>query len=398
MNDVITNLEEILYPHQIEAVAKLHNGSILCGGVGTGKSITSLGYYWKMTNGACDIPLYIITTAHKRDSKEWDAECARFGIPFRYRTELVVDSWNNIERYKDVRDSFFIFDEHKAIGSGKWAKLFVKICRQNQWILLTATPGDRWLDYVSVFVANGFFKNRSQFIARHVVVNPYVTYFSVKDYLHVDELIRMRDYILVEMPYKKPATKEEINIVCSYDKEKYLVAMKDRWDPYNDKPIANASALCYVLRQIVNSDFSRIKNVLRIILEKKKVIVFYNFDYELELLKEHIPVTITEWNGHKHDALSTEDEWVHLVQYSAGAEGWNCIETDTIIFYSQSYSYKMTEQAKGRIDRLNTPFDTLYYYILQSESDIDKAIARCLNKKKEFNADRWLKGVYFNDA
>lgn len=389
-------MEPVLYDHQKKAILKLRSGSILCGGVGTGKSITALGYYYyRVTDSKCDKPLYIITTAHKRDSKEWEMECARWGIPEEHNTPVTIDSWNNIEKYRDVERCFFIFDEHKAIGSGKWAKLFVRIAKRNGWILLTATPGDTWMDYVSVFVANGFYKNRTEFINKHVIINPYVTYFSVKDYIDVPELIKNRDKILVEMPYKKPATKQEIVMTCKYDKEMYDNIMKNRWDPYKEWPIENASALCYVLRKVVNSDVSRIENVLKIIKKRKKVIIFYNFDYELEILKEYINCTITEWNGHQHDEISHDDKWAHLVQYTAGAEGWNCIETDTIIFYSQSYSYKTTEQSKGRIDRLNTPFDTLYYYILRSESDIDKAISRSLNDKKEFNANKYIEGVVF---
>ena len=386
-----------LYPHQKDAIKKLRNGSILCGGVGTGKSITSLGYYYQETKGRCDIPLYIITTAHKRDSGEWQMECLRWGIPDEYGTQVVIDSWNNIERYKDVTNSFIIFDEHKAIGSGKWAKRFVRIARNNQWILLTATPGDTWMDYVSVFIANGFFRNRTDFINQHVIVNPYVSYFSVKSYFNVEQLIKYRDKVLVEMPYKKPATKEELTVTCDYDQELYKEVMKTRWNPFDNKPIENASECCYILRKIVNSHVSRIENVLEILNVKKKAIIFYNFDYELEILKSRIPFTTTEWNGHNHDRISNDERWAHLVQYTAGAEGWNCIETDTIIFYSMSYSYKATEQSKGRIDRLNTPFDTLYYYILKSESDIDKAIARSLNNKREFNANSYMKGVVFNE-
>lgn len=389
-------MEPELYKHQQKAISKLRSGSILCGGVGTGKSITSIGYYYyKVTKTECNVPLYIITTAHKRDSGEWEMECARWGIPFEHSTHLVIDSWNNIEKYRDIENSFIIFDEHKAIGSGKWAKAFIRIARRNGWILLTATPGDTWMDYCAVFVANGFYKNRTEFINKHVITNPYVTYFSVKSYINVPELIRNRDKILVEMPFIKPATKEEIIVPCEYDEALYKETMKTQWDPFEQRPIENAAALCYILRKICNIHESRIKNILEIINKKKKVIIFYNFDYELQILKENIHCTTTEWNGHQHDELSKDDMWAHLVQYSAGAEGWNCIETDTIIFYSQSYSYKATEQSKGRIDRLNTPFKTLYYYILKSESDIDKAIARRLNDKKEFNANKYLKGVVF---
>lgn len=382
-------MEPTLYPHQQQAISKMHNGCILCGGVGTGKSITSLGYYYyKVSNSKPEKPLYIITTAHKRDSNEWVFECLRWGL------EATIDSWNNIEKYIDVTNAFFIFDEHKAIGNGKWSKCFIKITRQNKWILLTATPGDNWMDYIPVFIANGFYKNRTDFIHQHVIVNPYVTYFSVKDYINVTKLQRCRDKILVDMPFKKIAEKEEIPILCEYDTKLYSVVRKDRWNPWENKPIENAAEMCYLLRKVCNSHLSRIKKVLEIINIRKKVIIFYNFDYELELLKEYIEIPITEWNGHQHDEILDEDSWAHLVQYSAGAEGWNCITTDTIIFFSSSYSFKQTEQASGRIDRLNTPFKTLYYYKLYTESDIDKAINLALVTKKEFNAIKFVRETF----
>ena len=386
------SLEPVLYPHQQKAIDKMHNGCILCGGVGTGKSITSLGYYfYRVSDSKPSRNLYIITTAHKRDSKEWDMECMRWGIPDLFDISLTVDSWNNIEKYTDVEDAFFIFDEHKAIGNGKWSKCFLKIARKNKWVLLSATPGDNWMDYIPVFIANGFYKNRTDFIRQHVIVNPYVTYFSVKDYINVEKLKTYRDAVLIDMPFKKIAEKEEIQILCDYDIEAYNIIRKDRWNIWEEKPIENAAELCYLLRKVCNSHISRLNNVIDIINLRKKVIIFYNFDYELELLKEYIDVPITEWNGHQHDTILDSDSWAHLVQYAAGAEGWNCITTNTIIFFSLSYSYKQTEQASGRIDRLNTPYSTLYYYKLSTNSDIDKAINLALTTKKEFNAIKFVR-------
>lgn len=377
-------MEPTLYPHQQQAISKMHNGCILCGGVGTGKSITSLGYYYyKVSNSKPEKPLYIITTAHKRDSNEWGFECLRWGL------KATIDSWNNIEKYVDIENAFFIFDEHKAIGNGKWSKCFIKIAKKNKWVLLTATPGDNWMDYISVFIANGFYRNRTDFIRQHVIINPYVTYFSVKDYINIEKLQKCRDVILVDMPFKKIAEKEEIQIICNYDKTLYSMIYKDRWNPFDEQPVENASEMCYLLRKVCNTNYSKIKNLLKLITKHKKVIVFYNFDYELELIKQHVKTKLTQWNGHLHEEILNDDEWVHLVQYSAGAEGWNCITTDTIIFYSLSYSYKQTEQAAGRIDRLNTPFSKLYYYKLYTESDIDKAINRALATKKDFNAKKF---------
>ena len=386
----------VLYPHQQDAIGRMHNGCILCGGVGSGKSMTGLGYYYyRVSNSHPKIPLYIITTAHKRDSMEWEFEANKWGIPFLFDDlTFVIDSWNNIEKYADVKDAMFIFDEHKAIGNGKWAKCFLKISQQNRWVILTATPGDNWMDYVPVFVANHFYRNRTDFIRQHVVVNPYVTYFSVKNYVNVEKLIEFRNKILVEMPFQKIAVKEEIQQICEYNTEKYDVIFKNRWNFYEEEPIKNASEMCYLLRKVCNSSPDRVVKLLDILKTHDKVIIFYSYDYELDILKSAIiDRTLTEWNGHSHDPISHDGKWAHLVQYAAGAEGWNCVETDTIIFYSLSYSYKQMEQAAGRIDRLNTPFETLYYYRLTSDSDIDKAIRLALQTKKEFNANKFVQGV-----
>ena len=385
-----------LYEHQRAAVNKLDSGKILCGGVGTGKSRTALAYYFeKECGGKLEsakpkmkmlINLYIITTARKRDTKEWEDECS----PFNIDKELVtVDSWNNVSKYKDVTGSFFIFDEQRVVGKGQWVKAFLKIARNNRWILLSATPGDTWSDYIPVFIANGYFRNRSEFVRNHVVYDPYITKFpKVKGYRGQGYLLKLRNDILVDMKFVRHTVSHEESMTVDYDRELYKKVMKDRWNPYKNEPIPTASELCYVLRRVTNSHQSRIDAVVNISKKRKKIIVFYNFDYELDILKNakyKKGTVVAEWNGHKHEPIPKTDRWVYLVQYTAGAEGWNCIETDTIVFYSQSYSYKTTVQASGRIDRLNTPFVDLYFYKIKSRSSIDLAIGRALRNKKDFN-------------
>ena len=164
-----------LRDYQLDAVHRMKNGCILCGGVGSGKSRTSLAYYFTQ-EGGCIQPyspmkkprdLYIITTARKRDDLEWDEELVPFLLSTKpennslYKNKVIIDSWNNIGKYTDVKGAFFIFDEQRVVGSGAWVKSFLKIARWNKWILLTATPGDTYSDYLPVFLANGFFKNRT---------------------------------------------------------------------------------------------------------------------------------------------------------------------------------------------------------------------------------------------
>ena len=371
----------------------MKNGSILQGSVGSGKSRTGIAYFYTQICGAsledCVIQnptnLYIITTARKRDTFEWEDELSIFNFP--ESMSIIIDSWNNIKKYEQVQDSFFIFDEQRVVGSGAWVKAFLKITKNNKWILLSATPGDTWSDYIPVFIANGFYKNRTEFLRRHAVYSYYSKYPKIERYLETRMLIRLRDSILVKMDYEHKVIKHKETIFVNYNKIMYKTLWSNRWDIFEDVPIKNISKLCYLARKIVNSDESRSEAILKLANEHPKVIIFYNFDYELEILKclaYEEGTEVAEWNGKKHQPIPRSKRWVYLVQYAAGSEGWNCIETDTIIFYSQNYSYKTTIQASGRIDRLNTPFTDLYYYYLRSNAPIDIGINICLKKKQNF--------------
>lgn len=382
-----------LYPHQETAVEKLSNGSILWGGVGTGKSRVSAEYYMRKETGQ---DVYVITTAKKRDSLDWDEEFAAYGIGKHVGGTvaglLTVDSWNNIEKYADVVGAFFIFDEQRLVGAGKWSKAFIKIAKRNRWLLLTATPGDTWLDYIPVFIANGFYKNRTEFKREHVVYNAYTKFPKVERYIGVGKLIRYRRQLLVEMPYERRTKRHIVEYDCNYEQELLDKVYIKRWNPYEERPIRDISEMFRVMRKVVNSDPSRLAMLRTLLKKHPKLIIFYNFDYELEILRqlsdEH---NVAEWNGHKHEEIPVGDNWVYLVQYVAGSEGWNCVETDAMAFYSLTYSYKNWHQAFGRIDRLNTPFLDLYYYVLKSRGVIDVVVGKSLKNKRNFNESDFVR-------
>ena len=396
-----------LYPHQLKAIEEMKNGSVLKGGVGTGKSRTAIAYYFQKEcggnlriNGEGDFSrmatpkdLYIITTAKKRDQKDWEKECSPFGLSSEREAsfdgvKVTVDSWNNIKNYRDIYDAFFIFDEQRLVGSGAWVKSFIKIAKANRWIVLSATPGDTWMDYVPIFVANGFYKNRTEFIRQHVVYNNFSKYPKIDRYVEQGILIKLRKKILVEMPYVRKTVRHIKKILVGYDKDKFEKVFKDRWNIFEERPIRDVAELFIAMRKVVNSDPSRLGAVLGLAEKHKRLIIFYNFNYELDVLRsagEMLDIPLAEWNGHKHEEIPAGDRWIYLVQYTAGAEGWNCTATDAMIFYSLNYSYKIFEQAQGRIDRLNTTYHDLYYYVLQSDSLIDKAILKALASKRSFN-------------
>jgi len=399
-----------LYDYQYEAVKHMKNGCILNGGVGSGKSRTALYYYFMQQNGNISQSgyfsmkdpkdLYIITTARKRDTFEWEDELQNFCMTIDqgrekqlYGNKIIVDSWNNIKKYAEVSNAFFIFDEQRVVGYGTWTKTFLKIVKDNEWILLSATPGDTWSDYIPVFIANGFYKNKTEFAREHIMYSRFSKYPKIERYINTGRLLALRRNILVDMDFNRKTVRHHEDIYVDYDIQKYKMVTRRQWDPYNDEPIQQASSLCYVLRRIVNESEFRVLALLELLENIDKAIIFYNFDYELDILLNlglKADTKVAQWNGHKHEDIPKSPKWIYLVQYTAGAEGWNCTLTDTIIFYSQNYSYKITEQACGRIDRVNTTFKDLYYYHLKSRSGIDLAISSALAKKKNFNEIKWL--------
>lgn len=400
--------------HQVDALDRIRNGCIIHGGTGSGKSRTSLAYYYTQFGGRIKVidedwveldgkmrnprDLYIITTAQKRDKLEWDVEMTPFLLTPNqeiavYDHKVVIDSWNNIQKYKTVTGAFFIFDEQRVVGSGAWVKAFLKIAKANQWILLSATPGDCWSDYIPVFIANGFYRNRTEFKEEHIVMKPFTKFPQIDRYINTGRLIRLRNKILIDMDFERETIQHHEFLFTDYDKQAYRDIVKLRWNPFADKPIETPGEFCQCLRRTVSETDSRQVAMLELFEQHPKLIVFYNFDYERELLLNlgyGADVEIAEWSGHKHQPIPESDRWVYLVQYNAGAEGWNCIKTDTIVFYSENYSYKMMEQAAGRIDRMNTKYRDLYYYHLTSKSSIELAVRRALNEKKQFNEQRFV--------
>ena len=369
-----------LYSHQEEALGLLQSGKVLVGGVGSGKS--RVGASWALSQ-ADESKIIVITTARKRDSLEWEGEFAALGADFE---EVTIESWNNISKFDDCCLNVFIFDEQRVVGSGTWVKSFLKIVENNQWIMLSATPGDVWLDYVPLFIANGYYKNRTEFAERHIVWDRFAKYPKVKRYLDTGLLEARRRKILIPMPAERHTRRNRSYISMEYDKEMYEFITKKRVDPWTEEPYRNAAGVCYGLRKCVNSDRSRVDHIRLVARKRKKLIVFYNFNYERDILLElRDEFTVAEWNGHNHEPIPSTDSWVYLVQYTAGAEGWNCVETDTIVFYSLNYSWKILEQAEGRIDRINTPFTDLHYFYFFSESGIDSAIRKAVQDKGVFN-------------
>lgn len=457
-----TRVKIELREHQTEAVNKMHNGCVLWGGVGTGKTIAALAYAQLRET---DKKIVVITTAKKRDSRDWEYEAALLAVA---HDGIEVTSWNKIRDYEGYKDKFFIFDEQRLVGAGAWVKSFYKIAKANHWILLSATPGDTWSDYAPMFIANGWYKNITEFRREHAVYSRFTNFPKIERYIGEGKLQKYRKSLLVEMPMVRHTTRHMHYVECEWDSQLLDLVRKKRWHVYEDKPLKNAAELFSVMRKVVSTDSSREKALLESMSTHPKIIVFYNFNYELEILRNlmtqastnHAQMTQTsnkwgkksetdatskmrifqseeeersneiltptslstqettfdqdslldiespeisitqtklqpslieaetfgwaEWNGHKHEPIPKTDRWVYLVQYASGSEGWNCTETDAMVFWSLTYSWKQFWQAQGRIDRLNTPFTDLHYYVFMTDSFAERPVIRSLKMKKDF--------------
>ena len=205
--------------------------------------------------------------------------------------------------------------------------------------------------------------------------------------------MRNRRQILVPMVYKKVTERKRQLIYSEYNTDNYHKIMKERWNIFEDKPIENASELLQIIRKTVATDPDRKLNAKIMMDAHDRLIIFYNYNYERDVLieiAEELGKEYFEWNGHAHEDIPDQEQWLYFVQYTAGAEGWNCISTNVIMFYSVNYSFRYMEQAEGRIDRINTPYNVLEYYYLTSHSQIEKDILSTVNRKKNFNASAWV--------
>lgn len=379
-----------LLPAQQQAVSNLANGKILIGDVGSGKSITSMAY---ATSVDPTIKIQVLTTAMKRDSGEWWADAMKMSLP----NEMHVDSWNNIKNYVDREGWFFILDEQKLTGTGAWVEAFYKIAKKNKWILLSATPAEVWTDLMPVFIANGFFKNKSEFDRDHVQYARFVKYPKIEKYHDEWHLEDLKKKLYVELPIVKRAKRNEEIINVGFNAYEQKRIWTDRWHIHEDRPLKDAGEMMRLLRKSCNTDIARYETLKALLKRHPKAIVFYNENPELEILRglsADLGVPVAEWNGHKHEPIPDGDEWVYLVQYLAGREGWNCITTDTVILYSLPYAYRSVVQAYGRVDRLNTPYPVLNLFILKSRAIIDQGIWKSLGHKKDFQAGRFAKKAW----
>lgn len=120
-----------------------------------------------------------------------------------------------------------------------------------------------------------------------------------------------------------------------------------------------------------------------------RVVVFYNFDSELDTLKTLVKDRpIAEVNGHTNteQIYHDNDNCVLFVQYQAGARGLNLQDGNKIIYYSLTLSSDLFEQSKKRIHRIGTKYPC-FYWILQTKDSVEESIYKSLNRQEDYNEE-----------
>lgn len=119
-----------------------------------------------------------------------------------------------------------------------------------------------------------------------------------------------------------------------------------------------------------------------------RLIVFYNFNAELELLKRiaaSLDRPISEVNGQTKDltAYEQEDNSITFIQYQAGAMGLNLQKANKIIYFTLTDKSELFEQSKKRIHRIGQE-QPCFYYILMCKGSVEEVILQTLEMRKDF--------------
>ena len=122
-----------------------------------------------------------------------------------------------------------------------------------------------------------------------------------------------------------------------------------------------------------------------------RLIVFYNFNEELEQLKriaEEHERPVSEVNGHVKDldAYENKSDSITLIQYQAGAMGLNLQKANKIIYFTLPTMSELFEQSKKRIHRIGQK-DTCFYYLMVCNGSIEEEILQTLEMRKDYTDD-----------
>ena len=359
--------------------------------VGTGKTIIALKHYEQFYN---DKKVLIVAPKSKLIEGGWDRTIENIIPTIEYET----CSYSMLhKKYTQYKDYFVIFDEiHNLKNStslrGKAGYELTKIA--SGFIGLSATPmGNGWIDVINYFKMFGLTKNKTQFIRQNAIIETSYGYTKIIGWKNETKLKNMWKSISKELRRNEsmdlpPLVFKNIHFEAS---NIYKTIKKDRI--YDNILYDNQMKLRHGLRLYTNlkDKIEYIKDFIES--NNDNIIIFYNYDKELELLKSNISKKIYVINGSIKD-IPKKEEWnnirnsIIICNFGSGAEAIELTFANIIIYFSPAESYIQWEQSIGRAYRMGQDQKVIAYKLITNKT-IEEDIYRSLDKKQDFNFKIW---------
>lgn len=304
----------------------------------------------------------------------------------------------------DLSDFSLMLDESSMIQNetAKRSKFVLKRLSPKNVILLSGTPtSGKYERLWSQMHLLGWGIGKKTYYAHYVDVE--ITpegYPIIRGYKNVDRLKRkMREYGCVFMKSDEVLDLPEQNFIdVKVDETKeYKKFKKTSIVTVEDTELVGDTTLTKLLySRMLCGHFNKEKlSAFEDLLESTndRLIVFYNFNSELERLKEiceKFDKPTSEVNGAKHDLTNYNDcdNSVTLVQYQAGSMGINLQLSNKIIYFTPPLSSELFEQSKKRIHRIGQNHPCFYY---QLKCGIEEKIYGTLAMRKDYT-DKLFEG------
>lgn len=381
-----------LYSYQEEYFKHVKPNYIYDMDTGTGKTIMGLHHHQTYFK---DKPLLIVAPASKINEGGWQRTIDEHYPNIEYDT----CTYNMLgKKWSQYKDWFVIFDEcHRLKNScGVWGKAGYNLTKISAgFILLSATAiPNGWEDSINYFKMFGLAKNKTQFIRNEAITTMDYGYMEILGWKNENKLKNMwksisRHLSKDEATDLPPLVFENVYFKASAT---YKTIKKDRI--YNDVLYDNQMKLRHGLRLNTN-----LKNKIEYIKDfvdstNDNIIIFYNYDEELKLLKENIDKKTYLCNGSIKD-YPKKSEWdsikntVTLANYKSGSEAVEFTYANIIVYFSPTESYTEYYQSYGRCYRNGqTKKVTAYKFI--TDNTIEADIYKALDSKQDFNINLWL--------
>lgn len=417
-----------LYPYQEKYLEGLPSRYMFSASLGVGKSPMALVHYIRK---AYPQPLLILAPASKVRSSDWSRELEEvFAAHNLALPEYQVLSYDKFA-YNPSNDAFrkgkrpkwhefapdyggkewaVIADEVqycKAPSSNRSKALYHVAKNASFFIGLSGTPmPNGWIDFANYSKIFGFTKGITEFKKKYCDIQTYKGFPEIVGYWRIPELEKQWRSIAKPLSRENATELPErtfynIKLKAPRIYFEYLVDRKNEQGVLLDNP----SKLAHALRQsLAKNKIDRLDEILSS--TSDNVVVFYNYELELQLIKEmlakkHKDKMMFEQNGHKHE-IPPKEAWervhnsVTLAHYKSGATGVEMQYANITIYYSPTYSYAEYEQSKGRTHR-NGQTKKCIYYRFYSVGTIEKNIWECIAQKKDFSEKLWIKNTIDNN-